>query len=64
VRGGDHDAYAELVVRHAPVAVRSAAARLAGHTLIWPAGPTTLRLEGHLTLGRAVEIAESAVPAD
>jgi hypothetical protein len=43
---------------------RSESARLAGHTLIWPAGPTTLRLEGDLTLDRAVEIAESAVPAD
>lgn len=39
---------------------RSEAARLAGHTLIWPSGVTTLRLEGDLDLARAVEIAESA----
>jgi hypothetical protein len=34
--------------------------RLAGHTLIWERGGTTLRLEGDLTLERAVAIAESA----
>ena len=34
-------------------------ARLAGHTLIWQDGFTTLRLEGDVTLDRAVEIAES-----
>jgi len=39
---------------------RTATARLAGHTLIWPHGPTTLRLEGDLTLEEAVRIAESA----
>jgi hypothetical protein len=39
-------------------------ARLAGHTLIWMAGGVTLRLEGDVELGRAVEIAESAVPVD
>jgi len=37
-------------------------ARLAGHTLIWPVGHLTLRLEGDLPLERAVEIAESAAP--
>ena len=37
-------------------------ARLAGHTLIWQDGATTLRLEGELSLGRAIEIAESAEP--
>ena len=37
-------------------------ARLAGHTLIWQEGGVTLRLEGDVELGRAVEIAESAVP--
>ncbi len=36
--------------------------RLAGHTLIWQDGATTLRLEGDLSLGRAIEIAESAEP--
>jgi hypothetical protein len=41
---------------------RSQSARLAGHTLIWQDGHTTLRIEGDLSLGRAVEIAESAVP--
>jgi hypothetical protein len=34
-------------------------ARLAGHTLIWEQGDTTVRVEGDLTLDRAVEIAES-----
>jgi hypothetical protein len=36
-------------------------ARLAGHTLIWQDGSTTLRLEGELSLDRAVDIAESTV---
>lgn len=36
--------------------------RLAGHTLIWTNGATTLRLEGDLDLGRAIEIAESVEP--
>ena len=40
---------------------RRQSARLAGHTLIWQDGSTTLRIEGDLTLERAVEIAESAV---
>jgi hypothetical protein len=40
------------------------APRLAGHTLIWPVGPTTLRLEGDLPIDRAVEIAESVEPVD
>ena len=39
-------------------------ARLAGHTLIWSDGVTTLRLEGDLTLERAVEIAESSATVD
>jgi hypothetical protein len=34
--------------------------RRAGSTLIWMVGDTTLRLEGELTLGRAVAIAEAA----
>jgi hypothetical protein len=37
-------------------------ARLAGHTLVWQDGDVTLRLEGDISLERAVEIAESAVP--
>ena len=39
-------------------------ARLAGPTLIWEQGDTTVRVEGDVTLDRAVEIAESvtAVP--
>jgi hypothetical protein len=41
---------------------REESARLAGHTLIWPVGNLTMRLEGDLTLGRAIEIAESAAP--
>ncbi len=41
---------------------RTESARLAGHTLIWQDGNTTLRIEGDLALERAVEIAESAVP--
>ena len=41
---------------------RAETARLAGHTLIWPRGDTTLRLEGELTLAEAVAIAESARP--
>lgn len=41
---------------------RSESARLAGRTLIWQEGSTTLRIEGGLSLERAVEIAESAVP--
>jgi hypothetical protein len=41
---------------------RSESARLAGHTLIWQDGHTTLRIEGDLSLERAVRIAESAVP--
>jgi hypothetical protein len=38
---------------------RTEAARLAGRTLIWQVGATTLRLEGHIGLVRATEIAES-----
>jgi hypothetical protein len=39
---------------------RTETARLAGHTLIWEHGTTALRLEGDLTLDRAIQIAESA----
>jgi hypothetical protein len=41
---------------------RTESARLAGHTLIWRTWAATLRLEGDLTLERAVEIAGSAQP--
>jgi hypothetical protein len=41
---------------------RRESARLAGHTLIWQGRHTTLRVEGDLSLQRAVEIAESAAP--
>ena len=41
---------------------RTETARLAGHTLIWPSGDVTLRLEGDLSLERAVEIGASAAP--
>src|SRR3954452_8166979 len=41
---------------------RTESARLAGHTLIWETSTATLRLEGDLTLERAVQIAESARP--
>ncbi len=43
---------------------REESARLAGHTLIWPVGDLTMRLEGDVSLERAVEIAESATPYD
>ena len=42
---------------------RTESARLAGQTLIWQEGDTTLRLEGELGVDRAVEIAESALAA-
>jgi hypothetical protein len=43
---------------------RTESARLAGQTLIWPRGDTTLRLEGDLTREEAVAIAESATLSD
>lgn len=42
---------------------RTESARLAGHTLVWVHGVTTMRLEGDLGLARAVAIAESVAPA-
>jgi hypothetical protein len=42
-----------------PEESRQVPPRLAGHTLIWQHGETTLRLEGDLTLERAREIAAS-----
>jgi hypothetical protein len=52
----------EVVVLDEEGQRRTESARLAGHTLIWPAGDVTLRLEGDLSLDRAVEIGESAAP--
>lgn len=52
----------EVVVLDADGTSRKETARLAGHTLIWPRGSTTLRLEGELELSEAVAVAESARP--
>ena len=52
----------EVVVLEPDGSRRAETARLAGHTLIWPHGTTTLRLEGDLSLEEAVAIAESARP--
>lgn len=52
----------EVVLLEPDGSRRTESARLAGHTLIWPQGGTTLRLEGDLTLEEAVRIAESARP--
>jgi hypothetical protein len=41
---------------------RTEAARLSGRTLIWQTSTATLRLEGDLTLERALQIAQSARP--
>jgi hypothetical protein len=41
---------------------RTSSARLAGHTLIWFVGDTTLRLEGDLTATQATRVAESISP--
>ena len=49
----------EVVVLNADGTRRTETARLAGHTLIWEHGQTALRLEGNLTLARAIEIAGS-----
>lgn len=50
----------KVVVLNRDGTSRTETARLAGHTLIWEHGDTTLRLEGDLSLARAVEIATSA----
>ncbi len=52
----------EVVVLESDGTPRRASARLAGRTLIWTDGGWTARLEGELTLERAVEIARSTVP--
>lgn len=50
----------EVVVLDADGTRRTETARLAGHTLIWEYGGTTLRLEGDVTRARAISIANSA----
>lgn len=52
----------EVVLLEPDGSRRTESARLAGHTLIWLDGSTTLRLEGEVSRERAVEIAESVVP--
>jgi hypothetical protein len=52
----------EVVLLNADGTRRIETARLAGHTLIWEHGSTTVRLEADVSLGRAIEIAESVVP--
>ena len=52
----------EVVVLNPDGSRRRETARLAGNTLIWMHGGTTMRLEGDLSQERALEIAES-VPA-
>ena len=52
----------EVVVLEPDGSRRTETARLAGHTLIWTQGATTLRLEGDLTLARAQAIARSGGP--
>lgn len=52
----------EVVVLDEQDNPRTETARLAGQTLIWPVGDTTVRLEGDLGRERAIEIAESTTP--
>ena len=52
----------EVVILDEQDQPRTETARLAGHTLIWPLDDLTLRLEGDLSLERAVEIGASATP--
>jgi hypothetical protein len=49
----------EVVVLNSDGTRRTETARLAGNTLIWERGETALRLEGDLSLARAIEIARS-----
>jgi len=53
----------EVIVDAPDGTPRTTAPRLAGRTLIWQAGVTTCRLEGALTLERAVAIALSVRPS-
>lgn len=52
----------ELALLNPDGTTRTESTRLAGHTLVWLDGITTLRLEGDVTLPRAIEIAESSQP--
>ena len=52
----------EVSILNADGTTRRETARLAGHTLIWEAGGTTLRLEGEFSRARAEEIARSTEP--
>jgi hypothetical protein len=52
----------EVVILDEQDQPRTETARLAGHTLIWPLDDLTLRLEGDLSLERALEIGASATP--
>jgi hypothetical protein len=52
----------EVVLLNADGTRRSETARLAGHTLIWEHGVTTVRLEADVSLARAIEIARSVTP--
>lgn len=52
----------EVVVLNSDGTRRFETARLAGHTLIWEHGVTTVRLEADVSLARAIEIARSVAP--
>jgi hypothetical protein len=52
----------EVVLLNADGTRRFETARLAGHTLIWERGNTTVRLEADVSLARAIEIARSVTP--
>jgi hypothetical protein len=52
----------EVVLLNADGTRRFETARLAGHTLVWEHGATTVRLEADVSLGRAIEIAGSVTP--
>ena len=52
----------EVVLLNADGTRRFETARLAGHTLVWERGGTTVRLEAAVSLARAIEIARSVTP--
>jgi hypothetical protein len=52
----------EVVLLNADGTRRFETARLAGHTLVWERGGTTVRLEADVSLARAIEIARSVTP--
>ena len=49
----------EVVLLNRDGSTHTETARLAGHTLIWEHGATAMRLEGDVSLARAIEIARS-----